>query len=226
MDVAHIVLSYLQTLIWPALLVLLLILFRAPLRKILEKVATESGELSASVFGVEVRASLGRKMSEEMENLAQQADRADPDELRASVKGVARKLVREEFQALSSAFYGTPLGVRQQVAGDIAQMAPSLELPEILEFARSPETGERVGAAIALGVHLRSSAKARENPEARAALSRLLKDPRSRVRYRAVEALQYTPELVSRFTDELTALTATEKNADVRTKAQRLLRTR
>ncbi|NGO09521.1 HEAT repeat domain-containing protein [Streptomyces sp. HC44] len=223
MNIAKLALDYLQALVWPTLLVFALLLFRGSIRDFLNRASSEGEELSASVFGIELRAKF-RETQREIENLAHQADSADTDQLRQSVKETAHRIAQEQFRALSSGFYGTPLNVRQEVAEEITQVANSLELEDVLTFARSQEPGQRVGAAIALGAHMQSSLQARDDPKIHSALRILLGDSRSRVRYRAVEALQRCPDLVPMFASDLSSLASTETNPDVRNKVLRMLR--
>jgi hypothetical protein len=223
MDVAKLILDYLQVFVWPALLVFVLLRFRKNLGALVERFTRESGEISASGFGLEITAKF-REAREEIANLVEQADTANANELRESVKATARRFNREEFRALASGFYGTSANVRREVAREFARVATSLELDEVLEFARSEEPGERVGAAIALGGHMRSSTKAREDPAVLSALRDLLNDSRERVRYRAAEVLRQSPDLVPTFEADLSRLVSKDKNSDVRDMAQKALR--
>ena len=141
----------------------------------------------------------------------------------ASVKETSRDFHRDEFRSLAARFYGTSIRVRQEVAEEMAQVAAGLELDDVLEFARSRDPGERVAAAIALGVHMRSSPQAREDPRVLGVVHALLHDPRERVRYRCAEVLQSLPELVPEFEDDLTTLAEVEANADVRQVARQAL---
>jgi hypothetical protein len=59
-------------------------------------------------------------------------------------------------------------------AEEIKYVAAFLTLGDVLGFAHSRKTAERVGAAVALGVHIRSSAQARADMRVRSALASCL----------------------------------------------------
>jgi TIR domain len=132
--------------------------------------------------------------------------------------------VREDFQAMSSLFYGASVETRMAAAEEVAGIAGLLDLEDVLEFARSGEAAERVGAAIALSTHLRMSEGPREDARVQAALRALLNDDRSRVRYRAAEVLRGFPALASMYQADLRWRAEHDENAYVRRMATRALR--
>ena len=92
----------------------------------------------------------------------------------------------DDFRAVALGFDSADMSVRNATADEFKEIAAFLELEEVLGFCRSRKTAERVGAAIALGVHIRSSKQAREDRRVLSALGELLTDGRSSfVRYRA-----------------------------------------
>ena len=129
----------------------------------------------------------------------------------------------EDFRAVVLGFDSSDVNVRRKTAGEIEDIAALLELEDILGFCRSRKTAERVGAAIALGVHLRSSEEIRRDRRVRSALGELLTDRSSLVRYRAAEALQGSPTLVPAYGDELRYLAKTDNNSWVRGMAAKAL---
>jgi hypothetical protein len=58
-------------------------------------------------------------------------------------------------------FNSPNMNVRNDTAKKVKDIAAFLGLEDVLSFCRSPKTAERVGGAIALGVHLRSSKETR-----------------------------------------------------------------
>ena len=218
-DVARLILDYVQALVWPALVVLVVIRFRRGIGDFLGRIAGESQEFSASGFGLEITA----KFQEELANLAEQSESIDPAELRESVKRTARELGRDQFRALTSNFLELPVRVRREVAREIGHFAETMELDDLLEFARSPHGGERLGAAIGLRVHMQKSERARKDPRVLAAIRELLNDRLSLVRYRAVEALRAVPQLVPEFAEDVSGLAETDDNSDVRDMARKAL---
>ena len=123
----------------------------------------------------------------------------------------------ENFRAVVLGFDSADVNVRNNTASQVRDIAALLELEDVLGFCRSRKTAERVGGAIALGVHLRSSQETREDRQVRSVLGELLTDRRSSlVRYRAAELLQWSPTLVPTYDDELRHIADTDKNPSVR----------
>lgn len=219
MDWAELVLDYIRALIWPVLVVVLAIRFRRGIGEFFRRIAGESQEFSASGFGVGFTA----KFQERLATLAEQSETAAPAELKESVQRVAKEFNRDQFRALTANFTDLPPAQRQQVVRELARLADDMELDQMLEFARSPHAGERVGAAVGLGVLLARSAETANDPRVIAAIQELLADRSSFVRYRAVEALLGARTLTSDFEDELRRLARTDRNSQVRELARRAL---
>lgn len=131
--------------------------------------------------------------------------------------------VDPEFLALSSRFYGATLGEREKTAAEMRRVAPRLPLEELLQLAASRSPGERVGAAICLGVHLEHLDRPGENARLISTLRALLDDSRERVRYRAAEAVASRPDLVPEFEKLLLRLAETDANQYVQKMARRAL---
>lgn len=215
MPTEELILEYLKVLIWPALVVVAVFYLRQPIKRLIERFTRESGEISAAGFGFELTA----KFRETLEDLAQSPDAADAPELRESVRRAATDLAREQFRALASNFYDAPIDVRREAARAIARVAAELSLDELLAFAGSPGNGERVGAAIGLRAHMRSSLEVCADPRVRSAIGKLLDDPNSRVRYRAVEAAQACSDLVQALAPKLRRIADEDPNRDVKKRA-------
>lgn len=218
-DVARLILDYVQALVWPALVVLVVVRFRRGIGDFLGRIAGESQEFSASGFGLEITA----KFQEELANLAEQSESLDPAELRESVKRTSQELGRDQFRALTSNFLELSIRVRREVAREIGHFAETMEVDDLLEFARSQHGGERLGAAIGLRVHMQKSEQAREDPRVLATIRELLSDRLSLVRYRAVEALRAAPQLVPELAEDVTRLAETDDNSEVRSMARKAL---
>jgi hypothetical protein len=201
MATAEIVLDYIQTLVWPALIVFVVLRFRRRIADFMRRIAGESREFSASAFGVGITA----KFQEQLANLAEQSKTADPEQLRESVTRAAHDFGLDQFRALTSNF-------------------ADLSLDALVSFADSGNGGERTGAAIGLGVQLqRDPSAARRDPKILEAVRKLLRDRSSLVRYRAVEAVRAVPELAADVEDELRSLAENDRNRHVRTMALKAL---
>jgi HEAT repeat protein len=217
-DVAELILDFVRALVWPALVVFVVFRFRRGIGDFLGRIAGESHEFSASAFGLEVTA----KFQEKIADLAEQSENADPEELRESLRQTARDFGREQFQAITANFAELSFPARRGAAESLRVITENIELGDLLEFARSPNSGERTGAAIGLRVHLANSAAARNTPDVIGVLRDLLRDRSSLVRYRAAEAVRAVPDLAPEVESELTEL-AEDRNPQVRTMARRAL---
>jgi hypothetical protein len=131
----------------------------------------------------------------------------------------------DDFRALALGFDSAAVSTRDATVAPIKEMAASLSLDEVLALTRSRKPAERVGAAIALGVHIRASAQARDDLRVRSALGELLTDPSSsRIRYRAAEVVRSSPALIATYRDDLEHLAETDTNRYVRNMAANALR--
>jgi len=131
----------------------------------------------------------------------------------------------DDFRAVALGFDAGDVSVRNATAEEIKEIAAFLELDEVLAFCRSRKTSERVAAAIALGVHIRSSRHVRTDRRVLSVLGELLNDGRSSlVRYRAAEVLRSSPALVATYEDDLRQLAETDGNRYVRDMATAALR--
>ena len=131
--------------------------------------------------------------------------------------------LRANFRAVVLGFDSADIDVRRNTVGEVRDIAASLELEDLLAFCRSSKTAERVGGAIALGVHLKTSQEARRDRRVLSALGELLTDRSSFVRYRAAEVLQPLPTLVPTYDDQLRHLAETDENSWVRRMAAKAL---
>jgi TIR domain len=130
----------------------------------------------------------------------------------------------DDFRAVTLGFDSSEVAVRQATAAEIKEIAAFLELDDVLAFCRSRKRAERVGAAIALGVHIRSSVQARTDRRVLSTLGELLNGRSSLVRYRAAEVIRSSPALLPTYEDDLKRLAETDENPQVRDMAAMALR--
>jgi hypothetical protein len=220
---AKLVLEYIDTLIWPLLLVAAVVIvylkrpFAEQLRDLMSRfLGSESGELSGGIAGFQVAI----RFQERVADLARLSGAADTPELR-EIQQTLNDLTLEEFRSLASNFYDAPLAVRREMTPGVRRLAGTLTIDALLTFAESPNNGERVGAAMGLGVHVRSSVATLEDARVQAAVGRLLGDANSRVRYRAVQAVEGTA-LAAEFSSQLRSLSEDNSNS-VRKRARSAL---
>jgi TIR domain-containing protein len=122
----------------------------------------------------------------------------------------------DDFRAVTLGFDSGDMAVRNATADKIKEIAAFLELDEVLVFCRSRKKAERVGAAIALGVHIRSERQARADRRVLSALGELLNGRSSLVRYRAAEVIRTSPAIVPTYEDDLRRLAEFDENPQVR----------
>ena len=135
-----------------------------------------------------------------------------------------RATTGDEFRSVAARFYTAGVDDRIAAAADIAALGSLLDLDAVLEFAASRMPAERVGAAIALAAHLRTSEAPRGDPRVQSSLRALLNDTRSRVRYRAAEVLRGFPALVPEYERDLGWLARNDTNPYVQRMAGQALR--
>jgi hypothetical protein len=172
----------------------------------------ESWTLDLSLVLSELERHLGRPDAEA-------ADR------RRVLDETAPMFTADDFRAVALGFDSRDVSVRDATADEIKEVAAFLELSEVLVFCRSRKTAERVGAAIALGVHIRSSSLTRADRRVLSALGELLTDGGSSlVRYRAAQVLRSSPALVPTYEEDLKQLVVSDENSYVRDMAAKALR--
>jgi hypothetical protein len=217
---AKIVLDYLQALVWPMVVCAALFYVRRPVALLLARMASESREVSAKGLGVEFAV----KLVDEARPVGDLVEvTADPTSSRKSVNDAVAHIALSKFRALAANFFYIPLSERQDAAEEITRLAPALSTDDFLEFAKSSSGGERVGAAIGLGVLTGRSKQVRSDPRVTQAVRELLGDPSSLVRYRAVQATEACEGLASAVLPQLELIAADEENEAVRERAARAI---
>ena len=123
-------------------------------------------------------------------------------------------------RSLSKKFYITGLVERIRTAAKVAELARMLPEKEILSLCQSTDHGERVAGYISLGVFIGSGVPAPDLTKLTAILESGILDPESRVRFRAVEAIGCSFQMMERFRPTLERLSANDSNYAVREMAQ------
>ena len=105
---------------------------------------------------------LTAKFRKEISEISSESE-TEPTQLRETLQKEVKDLARGEFLVSSMYFFGVSREIRQKAAAEIAKVSKDLSLEDLLEFARSPVPGERVGAAIGLRVKIQSFPSVSEN---------------------------------------------------------------
>jgi hypothetical protein len=221
LEVAKLVLECVKALVWPAIVVILLIVYRDYISKLLQRVAEESEEISA--FGIATK--LGT-VAKKVSRAAVQASEGDNEALQVNLREITKDIrdsARYSFRKISSALYGPPSATRKKAAREISEIAPALTLDDVLEFAESPLAGERIGAAICLREKIESSPALAENKLVEKALGDLLNDVSSQVRYRAVQAVGANLSLLVPLGDNLLEIAMLDDSKEVRRETKEIL---
>jgi len=131
----------------------------------------------------------------------------------------------EDFRTAALGFDDGDVKQREAAARQIRRVAPLLTLDQVLDFSRSEAVGERIGAAIALGAHLKDPNDARRDQRVEVALGALLRDPASSlIRYRAAQTLRNSPAFVPSYEFDLQTRAESDENRYVRDMATQALR--
>jgi len=202
MELARLILDYLQVLIWPALLLVLLWKYRDTLDVLADRLK-EADEVGAWGLTWKVR----HQLAELSASLPAEAR----NQLNKQVAGIAL----DELRVLARDLETKPLAERRRAAQAVKQLAPEIPLEIVPDLTESPFSGERAAAAIVLSYHLRADQSAYKHPKLRGMLKRGLQDPDSRVRYRYAELLQRHPSLAGEFKGMLEEITKSERNRAV-----------
>lgn len=138
------------------------------------------------------------------------------EEIDERIKSIHAPNTLERIKAISRCFFSQGLEHRRAASAEIGKLAADVDLRSILDFCRSTEAGERVAGFIGISVHLGSGVPEGEQEMIARILESGLRDEKSRVRYRAVEAIGSDKAMVGRFSDALEAICSGDKNRDVR----------
>lgn len=218
-----ILLDYIRALVWPSVVLYVLIRYHSQISTFLQKLNKSASELSISPTGISA------KFGEEIKELKQMTETiselpGDQGEVKNRLDETALNLIRQRFAFLASKFFDQPIEVREQAAEYVRQLAPLLPINEILRYAASSKPGERVAAAISLGVAMRADSKLGTDPRVSTAITSGLRDSFSRVRYRFVEAMHGLPDVLARHVEVIRSMSIEDENDVVRNEATSVLR--
>ncbi len=129
-----------------------------------------------------------------------------------------------QFKLLCENFFSQPIDVRKETAKKISELAKEMELNDFLDFWSSSSPGERVGAAIGICTHIEMSEKHQNDEIVINALRQGLFDYYSRVRFRIIEAIGKSANLVIHFEKELSEISESDENPVVKDKAKKILK--
>jgi len=205
---AHVVLEYLKILIWPLIVVVLIFIFKSYIYRLFDRIINESDELSSSILG------LNAKFRGRLSTVVESNQSAK--ELKENIENSVNQSSIDEFRLLSSYFFTKPLQVRTQTAKAVYKLSQSLTIEEILKFVSSPLPGERVAGFIGIKSHLDIFPSLVKDEKIINAINFGLDDGYSRVRYRVVEAILTSKNLISIFHTQLEELLIDENNKVVK----------
>lgn len=131
---------------------------------------------------------------------------------------------KELFKLLCKNFFSQPIDIRKETAKKISELAKEMELNYFLDFWSSSSPGERVGVAIGICTHIEISEEHQNNEKVIYTLYQGLFDDYSRVRFRIVETIGKSANLVSHFKKELSSISSKDENPVVRDKAEKILK--
>lgn len=208
------VLDYIQVLIWPSLLVAFVIIFFKQIKMLIEKVIDQSEELEFM--------GLRAKVSQQIKEIETEKD---PEKIKEKVRTIQHQDIMEEFKLLSSYFFTKTFQVRKKTAVQISKLTTEMTIEELLIYASSSLPGERVAAYIGIKKHLELFKTLENDERIIEALSQGLDDAFSRVRYRVVQAISVSTNLIAIFKDNLKSLFDDESNIPVKEEIDSILKT-
>ncbi len=218
MNLAAIVLDYVKVLVWPAIVVFVLVRYRKPLRRLLQRFVEESDEISSTYLGLSAK--FRRQITSISSEIAQAPDSGAAVELTKRLQSLAG----DQFRILCTNFFTQPVETRTQTGREVAELSKYLSLDDLLRFWMSPLPGEKVGAAIGIGAHIHSNPVVASDTRVRMMLRAGLVDDYSRVRFRVVQAVAESEALIHDLEPDLREIARTDENEYVRDAARRALR--
>jgi len=230
MDIGRLVLDYVSALVWPALIVGLIAVFKKPLARLVKRIAEESEEFR-------IPGLLYARFRKNIEGFTAAVAKALANEAEGKVDAAIESLEKEadkalleaaeaELRALSPLFLTAPRNARDQAGRAIEELALDLPLSRVLEYSLSQLPGERVSAGIVLRVHLEKTPELATQSEVQASVRTGLLDPHSRVRFRFLQVVGSSSELLRTFRTRVEEIARSDENRPVRGEARRLLRTK
>ena len=202
------VIQYIDSLIWPIITIVILMIFFKPIKKLVDRIATESDEISSTVLGISA------KFRQKINIIKDSKESSET--IKKNLEDTINESILDDFRILSSHFFTKSYNIRQKVAKEIAILANDMSIEQLYNFASSTLPGERVASFIGIKTHLGLFPNLEKDEKLIETISAGLDDKYSRVRYRVVETISTSNYLIEIFKVPLILLEAEEPNSAVK----------
>ena len=177
----EIILGFVQELVWPAVVLVLVYTFRRDIRDAIPRVKKVTGPGGVAIDLTEQDVALQARLAERVDSAA------SPEEKVSQIREVIAEGAVDRFEKLCLVFFTEELEQRKWAAAQIEALAPNIGFERAMRYLRSPQRGQRVGGAIAVRALGERDPAALRNPGMVKAARSLLGDPFERVRFRAYQ---------------------------------------
>ena len=147
MDIAKLVLGYIDVLAWPSVALYMALRYHRHINRLFRRLSDETEELEAKYFGITA------KFHKRFTDLADSPSITDPT-ARQAIRDQLGSLAEDQFRLLAETLGSSGLKERKIAALEVRALAGALSIDSVITFSGSVLHGERAGAGIALGEHL------------------------------------------------------------------------
>jgi len=142
------------------------------------------------------------------------------DDVIQSLLGVSKF---DEIDLLSTVFFTKEQQVRRLAAKKVCEIAPCLRLDEVLLLCNSKDKGKRVAGFIAVTELLRLGLANEADNTLRTTITKGLRDRKSRVRYRALQAIGNNRSMLQDMIEDIESLAKKDSNDAMQQMASKIL---
>ncbi len=215
MEVARLILDYISVLVWPAAVVIGIVIFRRQLQDFFSDLIRNADEFEADILGVSTR--IKRTVKEIAEQVPDDGDRS-------RVTDSLSELELDEIRVIAKRLESRRMATRISAGNQIQNLVENLSKQHLLELADSPLVGERVASGISLNMMLHRNRELLQDPDIGAAISSGLRDPSSFVRFRYAQIASTHDEIADQHQRQLIQLASTDSNRSVKAESAKAVR--
>lgn len=203
----NLILEYVKVFIWPIILVGILIIYRRPLDKLINRIANEL--TSFTVLGTNVKLSV--KDIQEISNNSK-----DKNDFAEKIIEYIRELTSDELDRLAVVFNDSNQTYRAKLENQIYLTTKDYPFEDIKLRLPSNTFADKLIALIGIRAHFENEMKTKDHDEAvEKYLIKSLSDESSLIRYRAAKAIYLSDYLCKKYIDKIEAQGQNEENKAV-----------
>lgn len=191
----NLILEYVRVLIWPLILVGILIIYRRPFGKLINRIANEL--ISFNVLGTSVTLSV--KDVQEISNISK-----DKNDLAEKLIEYIRELTSDELDRLATVFNDSNQTTRAKIENQIYLTTKDYPFEDIKLRIPSDTFTDKLIALIGIRAHFETDMITKDHDETvEKYLIKSLSDESSLIRYRAAKAIYLSDYLCKKYIDKI-----------------------